>query len=111
MPTIHKKSVVSAVWNLIADDISEGLIRFPNRLSSIAEIVAHNTSVVCRLGNEMPESLSELAKIPLQEVLNVLDPTKRQAKLCAVFSIARALRVSPETILGFDHAGIGVRRN
>ena len=95
----------------MADDISEGLIRFPNRLSSIAEIVAHNTSVVCRLRNETPESLAELAKIPLNEVLNVLDPTKRQAKLCAVFSIARALRVSPETILGFDHAEIGVARH
>ena len=92
----------------MAEDISEGLIRFPNRLSPIAEIVAHNTSVVCRLGKETPESLSEIAKIPLKEVLNVLGPTKRIAKLYAVFRIARALRVSPETILGFDHAEIGV---
>jgi len=95
----------------MAEVISEGLIRFPNRHSSITEIVAHNTSVVCRLRNETPESLSELAKIPLKDVLNVLDPTKRKAKLCAVFSIARALRVSPETILGFDHAEIGVRHH
>ena len=92
----------------MADDISEGLIRFPNRYSSIADIVAHNTSVVCRLRNETPESLTELATIPLKDVLNVLDPTKRKANLCAVFSIAHALRVSPENILGFDHTEIGV---
>jgi hypothetical protein len=93
------------------DDMENDLIRFPNRLSSISEIVAHNTSVVCRLRNQTPQSLAELARMPMQDVLDVLEPRKWAAKLCAVFSIARALRVSPETILGFDHSEIVGRRN
>jgi hypothetical protein len=92
----------------MAEYNSKDLIRFPNRISSIADIVAHNTAVVCRHRNHTPESLSELANIPLKDVLQVFDATKREAKLSVVFSLAHALRVSPETLLGFDQAEIGV---
>lgn len=87
------------------------LIRFPNRLASIADIVAHNTLIVCRLRNQTPESLAKLANLSKQDVDDVLDPVNRAAKLFAVFSIARALKVSPETILGFDNSEFVVRRN
>ena len=95
----------------MTDDLENELIRFPNRLSSIADIVAHNTSVVCRLRNQTPQSLAVLAKLPMQDVLDVFDPKERAAKLSAVFTIAWALKVSPETILGFDHSEIVVPPN
>ncbi len=87
------------------------LIRFPNRLASIADIVAHTTLVVCALRNQTPQSLAKLAEMPIGDVMDILEPKKKAAKLCAVFTIARVLKVSPETILGFDHSEIIVRRN
>jgi hypothetical protein len=79
------------------DDMENDLIRFPNRLSSISEIVAHNTSVVCRLRNQTPQSLAELARMPMQDVLDVLENGQRSYVLFSALRGRLECRLKPSS--------------
>lgn len=90
---------------------TDTLKSYPNRQFSISEIVAINTGVVLAIRGLTPVDIAKASGLKMKDIEDLLEPSRKKAKIETVFSVARILKVSPETLLGFESGRISARAN